>query len=75
MKKYCEKDNIEFIGIDTYNMNKEDDVKKLKELQRDILLFLGWQRLILEWHINKVKIECIGRHASYWVIKKKEEDL
>jgi UDP-4-amino-4-deoxy-L-arabinose formyltransferase/UDP-glucuronic acid dehydrogenase (UDP-4-keto-hexauronic acid decarboxylating) len=70
MKKYCEKNNMNFIGIDTYKINKDWDIKKLKELQIDILLVLGWQRLIPDWLINHVRIACIGGHGSPWGIEK-----
>ncbi|WP_238900092.1 formyltransferase family protein [Clostridium sp. YIM B02500] len=70
MKKYCEKNNMNFIGIDTYKINKDCDIKKIKELQIDILLVLGWQRLIPDWLINHVRIACIGGHGSPWGIEK-----
>lgn len=70
MKAYCEKKNIDFIGVDSYNLLDDNDKKTLWDINIDILLVLGWQRLIPEWIINKVKIACIGSHGSPWGIEK-----
>lgn len=70
MKKYCEQKNMEFIGIDSYNLKNEDDKRRVLDLKIDILLVIGWQRLIPQWLIDNVRIACIGAHGSPWGIEK-----
>lgn len=64
MKPFCKQNNINFTEVDNYSLKDEKDQKKLSGLNIDILLVLGWQRLIPEWLIEQCKIGTIGVHGS-----------
>lgn len=68
VKKNCRKNHFQFVSLDSYNMKNENDKKKLKKLNIDVLLVLGWQRLIPKWLIEKCKFGAIGIHGSPWGI-------
>jgi len=68
LQNFCKKNNYDFIPIENYSMKNRTDKLKLLSLDMDILLVLGWQRLIPEWLLNKVKIAVIGSHGSPWGI-------
>lgn len=69
VKKNCRKNHLQFISLDSYNMKNENDIKKIKKLNIDVLLVLGWQRLIPKWLIEKCKVGAIGIHGSPWGIR------
>jgi UDP-4-amino-4-deoxy-L-arabinose formyltransferase/UDP-glucuronic acid dehydrogenase (UDP-4-keto-hexauronic acid decarboxylating) len=50
--------------VTSYALNADTDRKKIEDLEIDVLLVLGWQRLIPEWLINHCKICAIGAHGS-----------
>lgn len=68
MKNFCSINNFDFVPIKNYSMKNRNDKLKLLALDIDILLVLGWQRLIPEWLLNKVKKAAIGSHGSPWGI-------
>jgi UDP-4-amino-4-deoxy-L-arabinose formyltransferase/UDP-glucuronic acid dehydrogenase (UDP-4-keto-hexauronic acid decarboxylating) len=68
---YCKDDcralGIEFIEVDDYVLNGDDDKNKLLNLKIDILFVVGWQRLVPKWLIEHCG-EVIGFHGSPWGI-------
>ena len=64
MKPFCAKNKLEFVSVDNYELKNKKDKTKLLGLQIDLLLVLGWQRLIPEWLIKQCKIGVIGVHGS-----------
>lgn len=63
-KKICKELNIDFIEVENYELNSEGDKNKILELDIDILILGGWQRLIPQWLIDQCKISAIGCHGS-----------
>lgn len=64
LRDYCRKNNLDFIGVKSYSLTDTQDQEKLQKLDLDLLLVLGWQRLIPEWFLNQCKIGAIGVHGS-----------
>jgi len=62
--KYCKSNNIKFFPVNSYSLDGPQDVKKLKSIKIDLLLVIGWQRLIPEWLIKQCKVAAIGIHGS-----------
>ena len=56
--------NIDFIGVDSYTLTNESDKNKLLDLDIDVLIVSGWQRLIPDWLIQHCSICAIGTHGS-----------
>lgn len=67
--EFCEKKEIECIQIEDYGIKEGSDVRRIKGLDIDLLLVLGWQRLIPGWMIERCTIGAIGCHGSAWGIK------
>ena len=70
IKDFCQKNGLNFIEVTDYSLKNPPDQKKLTSLEIDILLVLGWQRLIPSWLIRSCKIGAIGIHGSAWGINK-----
>lgn len=64
LKNYCQKKQFDFFEIKNYNLSSSQDKRMLLNLEIDILLVLGWQRLIPSWLIEHCKIAAIGSHGS-----------
>lgn len=65
---YCQNRGIDYIGVTNYALNNESDKKTILDYDIDVLLVLGWQRLIPEWMIKHCNIGAIGGHGSPWGI-------
>jgi len=65
---YCRIRGINCIQVNSYSFNSEDDRKKIEDLDVDLLLVLGWQRIIPKWLIEKCNIGAVGVHGSPWGI-------
>lgn len=69
MKNIANNLNIDFVQVESYNLKSEIDKKTILKIDIDILIVIGWQRLIPNWLINHVKIISIGGHGSPFGIK------
>ena len=55
-KKFSEKQNLNFIEVQDYNLENQNDKHKLFSLNIDVLIVLGWQRLVPKWLIDHCNI-------------------
>lgn len=62
---FCQKEKIECIELNSYNLSDNDDKRKLESLDIDLLIVASWQRLVPSWLIQKCKIGIIGAHGSH----------
>lgn len=69
MKNIANNLNIDFFEVKSYNLKSVVDKKTILKIDIDILIVIGWQRLIPNWLINHVKIISIGGHGSPFGIK------
>ena len=63
-KNFCKFNNINYTEVKSYSLNNISDINKITKLKIDILIVLGWQRLIPDWLIDHCKIFPIGSHGS-----------
>ncbi len=63
-KSFCQKNDLEFIEVESYALSNPNDKKKLLNLNIDILIVSGWQRLVPSWLIEHCKVCVIGSHGS-----------
>ncbi|MEM9064504.1 MAG: formyltransferase family protein [Planctomycetota bacterium] len=61
---YCRETGLRHITVETYNLSKESDKRALLDAEIDVLLVVGWQRLIPEWLIEHCAVAAIGVHGS-----------
>ncbi|OLC91690.1 MAG: hypothetical protein AUI92_07200 [Thaumarchaeota archaeon 13_1_40CM_3_38_6] len=68
MSKFCKGQKLKFVPVKSYDLKNQNDRQSILSLKIDILLVLGWQRLIPEWLINHCDICAIGVHGSSYGI-------
>ena len=61
---FCKECNIDYIGVNSYDFKDSVDVQVLNNLEIDLLIVTGWQRLLPDWLIQKCTIGVIGGHGS-----------
>lgn len=61
---YAAAKGIPFIGMESYSLNTPADRGRIEALEIDILLVVGWQRLVPAWLIEKTAIGVLGVHGS-----------
>lgn len=64
MEPFCRANGLPFIPVEKYSLKSQQDRNTLLSLSIDILLVLGWQRLIPDWLINHCIICAVGVHGS-----------
>ncbi|MEM4406523.1 MAG: formyltransferase family protein [Candidatus Methanomethylicaceae archaeon] len=70
IKKLIENDNIDCYLASKYSLNDKIDIENIIKRDIDVLLVLGWQRLVPDWLLDHVKIATIGVHGSPFGITK-----
>lgn len=63
-KDFCKENKLQFIEIKDYSLKDPKDQEKLLQLKIDLILSLGWQRLIPDWLINHCRVGIVGIHGS-----------
>lgn len=64
IEPFCQARGYEYVPVQSYTMGEAGDRDRLLALDLDVLLVLGWQRLIPPWLIEHAKIGAIGVHGS-----------
>jgi methionyl-tRNA formyltransferase len=64
MRDFCREQSLDFIEVQSYTLTRESDRKTLLALDIDVLLVIGWQRLIPPWLISHCRTCAIGSHGS-----------
>lgn len=70
MGEVCSRLDIPFIPVENYALKSETDREMLSRLDMDLLLVMGWQRLIPGWLIDQATFGAIGVHGSHAGITK-----
>lgn len=70
MSDYCDKKNISLIRPKSYNLKNKKDIDKICQLDIDVIVSVGWQRLIPEWLLNHCNIGAFGMHGSSYKLPK-----
>jgi len=64
LNAFAAENNIPVYVADSYSLKSEKDKKNLAEISIDLLLVIGWQRLIPEWLLDQLTIGAFGMHGS-----------
>jgi UDP-4-amino-4-deoxy-L-arabinose formyltransferase/UDP-glucuronic acid dehydrogenase (UDP-4-keto-hexauronic acid decarboxylating) len=64
MRPLAERLGVDFVSVDSYALSGAEDRKKLEALDIDVLLVVGWQRLVPQWLIDRCRFGAIGAHGS-----------
>jgi methionyl-tRNA formyltransferase len=62
--EYCRRHELRCVTVDDYSLRSPADRQKLESLSLDVLLVLGWQRLVPAWLIDRCRIGVVGAHGS-----------
>ncbi|MDP3766299.1 MAG: formyltransferase family protein [Nanoarchaeota archaeon] len=63
LKPFLEKKSIPCTIANTYSLNSDKD-KELLGLNLDMVLVMGWQRLLPDWFLKSLSIGAFGMHGS-----------
>lgn len=63
-KEYCQYHNLTYVPIRKMDLQDEADKQAILQHSIDILLVLGWQRILPAWLLRHVKICTIGTHGT-----------
>ncbi len=69
-KDRCGELGIPYIECNSYNLSSQSDIQQISKLDIDVLLVLGWQRLVPKWLLNHCKVCAVGIHGSPFGIVK-----
>lgn len=64
ISSFCIDNDIPYIFVNRYDLRDNADLKKIKELNFDIIWVSGWQRLIPTELISEAPLGAIGGHGS-----------
>lgn len=64
LEAFARENNIELYHCQSYALTSEADKQALAEKKIDLLLVIGWQRLIPEWLLQRLGIGAFGMHGS-----------
>ncbi|GAG17414.1 unnamed protein product, partial [marine sediment metagenome] len=64
LKKFADENNIGVYYPEKYSLKSEKDQKEIKKAGLDLLICMGWQRLIPKWLLEGLSIGACGMHGS-----------
>jgi methionyl-tRNA formyltransferase len=64
LRPFLKEKGISCTTVAKYNMNTEEDHQSMLGLKLDMLLVMGWQRLIPNWFLETLGIGAFGMHGS-----------
>jgi methionyl-tRNA formyltransferase len=64
LREFARQHDIPVYQAASYSLKNNMDVEALSAYEIDILLVIGWQRLIPEWLLEKLRIGAFGMHGS-----------
>lgn len=64
LRKFLYNENIFYTFANKYNLQSNEDKKNIISLNLDLLLVMGWQRLIPDWFLRSLRIGAFGMHGS-----------
>jgi methionyl-tRNA formyltransferase len=64
LRPFLKEKGIECVIANKYSLKSEQDEIRMKDLKVDMLLVIGWQRLIPSWFLASLTIGAFGMHGS-----------
>jgi len=64
LRPFLEEKGITYTVANKYSFKSDEDRENISALGLDILLCMGWQRLIPEWFLESLSIGAFGMHGS-----------
>jgi len=64
LRPFLTEKGIPFTIAEQYSLNSQEDRDAILSLNLDVLLVMGWQRLIPAWLLDRLSIGAFGMHGS-----------
>ena len=64
LSEFLQKERIPFTVVPSYDLKGSECKKVIKSLKIDLLLVIGWQRLIPNWFLDSLSVGAYGMHGS-----------
>ena len=64
MADFADKHGISVYYPKDYSLKDKEDIEAISKLHIDLLIVIGWQRLIPEWLLDILSIGAVGMHGS-----------
>lgn len=64
LRPFLTENSIPFIVATKYSLLSDADQQSILPLEIDVLLVMGWQRLIPEWFLSNLSVGAFGMHGS-----------
>jgi methionyl-tRNA formyltransferase len=64
LREFAENHSIPIAWVETYGMKDSQTHEKLKNIKLQIVVVVGWQRLIPEWFLDLIPFGVYGMHGS-----------
>lgn len=64
LRPFLDGEGIPYTVAHKYSLKSGEDERALRALGLDILLVMGWQRLIPDWYLDTLSIGAFGMHGS-----------
>jgi methionyl-tRNA formyltransferase len=65
LRPFAESMAVPYTLATSYGLKDDEDRRRLLSLDLDVLLVIGWQRLIPEWWLESLTIGAFGMHGSF----------
>lgn len=64
LREFAKENNINTYVCDSYTLKSSADMQYLKDYKINIMLVIGWQRLVPEWLLAQIETGAFGMHGS-----------
>ncbi len=64
LRPFLDSKGISYTVAQTYSLKNEVDRDRIEALRIDLLLVMGWQRLIPDWWLEQMSVGAFGMHGS-----------
>lgn len=64
LRPFLDEQGIPYTVAEKYSLKSEVDRERLLALELDLLLVMGWQRLIPDWWLEALSVGAFGMHGS-----------
>lgn len=66
LSEFARSANINIYIPEKYSLKNDFDIEKIKAMELDLLITIGWQRLIPSEILSSLKVGACGMHGSAW---------
>ncbi len=65
LRPFLDASGIPYTLANKYSLKSDEDEQQLLDLRLDLLIVMGWQRLIPDWWLRSLSVGAFGMHGSF----------